>query len=99
MSEVPLYADNGDVACGVCGLGVRLWGLDLTVGRNTQTCATASSSSLSGGDHTASLLTQCIRQLVLESQLHHTTVKSILQLVIANNKLMMLWGSSLSKTN
>ena len=43
-------------------------------------------------------LTECIYQLVLESQLPHKTVNLTFQLVIVNNKLTILWGSWLSKT-
>jgi hypothetical protein len=38
-------------------------------------------------------LTQCIYELVLDSQLPHKTVKLIFQLVKVNNKLTILWGS------
>ena len=44
-------------------------------------------------------LTQCTYQLVLESQLPHEIVNFIFQLVIANNKLTILWGSRLFKNN
>ena len=38
-------------------------------------------------------LTECIYQLVLESQLPHKTVNLIFSSVIVNNKLTILWGS------
>jgi len=42
--------------------------------------------------------TECIHQLGLESQLPRKTVKFLLELVIVNNKLTILWGSLLPKT-
>ena len=43
--------------------------------------------------HQRTCLTQCIYQIVLESQLPHTIVKLIFELVLVNNKLTILWGS------
>ena len=41
----------------------------------------------------ADYLTQCIDQMVFESQFPHKTVNLLLQLVIVNNELTDLWGS------
>jgi len=44
-------------------------------------------------------LTKCIYLLLLERQLAHETVYFIFRFVIVNNKLTILWGSWLSKTD
>ena len=44
-------------------------------------------------------LTRCVHQRALEIQLPHNAVKKIFQVVILNNKLTIVWGSRLSKTN
>ena len=44
-------------------------------------------------------LTWCIYYWVLGSQLHHQTVNSIFELVIANNKLTIVWRSWFSETD
>jgi hypothetical protein len=43
--------------------------------------------------HSGFYLTECINQMVLESQLPHTIVNLLSYLVIENNKLTILFGS------
>ena len=44
-------------------------------------------------------ISQCIHSMVLESQLPHKTVNLLLTITTRNNKLTILWGFWLSKTN
>ena len=43
------------------------------------------------------ILTECIHELVLESQLPHKTVNLIFPSVVVHNRLTILWGSGLLK--
>ena len=42
-------------------------------------------------------LTQCINQMVLESQLPHKIMNLLFHLIIVLHKLMILWGIRVSK--